>query len=193
MGIQESSMQIIFENIKIREFSEDDLTLMLKWLTDERVLEFYGGRDLSYTPATLKEHYEAVFENGGFRVIVEYNNKPIGYGQIYRIIDEDFEEYCYPRTEAIVYAMDQFIGEPEYWNKGIGTTYIKLVCEYLKQARKADVVILDPHKDNKRAIRAYQKCGFCIIGELLQHELFEGKKVDCWLMECKLYKQEESK
>ena len=53
MGIQESSMQIIFENIKIREFSEDDLTLMLKWLTDERVLEFYGGRDLSYTHATL--------------------------------------------------------------------------------------------------------------------------------------------
>ena len=114
------------------------------------------------------------------------NNQPIGYGQIYQIAGDDYEEYRYPETDAIVYAMDQFIGEPAYWNKGIGTKYIKQICEFLKQDRKADVVILDPHKDNIRAIRAYQKCGFQIIGELPQHELFEGKKVDCWLMECKL-------
>ncbi len=179
-------MDIFFENIRIRDFSEKDLVFMLKWLTDERVLEFYGGRDLIYTPETIKEHYEEPFENDGFRVIVEYNNQPIGYGQIYRIVGADFEEYRYPKTEAMVYAMDQFIGEPEFWNKGIGTTYIKQICEFLKQDRKADVVILDPHKDNSRSIRTYQKCGFQIIGELPRHELFEGKKVDCWLMECKL-------
>ena len=179
-------MEIVFENIKIREFMETDLTVMFKWLTDERVLQFYGGRDLNYTPGTLKQHYEEAFENDGFRVIMEYNNQPIGYGQIYQIAGDDYEEYRYPETDALVYAMDQFIGEPAYWNKGIGTKYIKQICEFLKQDRKADVVILDPHKDNIRAIRAYQKCGFQIIGELPQHELFEGKKVDCWLMECKL-------
>ena len=27
---------------------DDDFPLMLKWLTDERVLEFYGGRDKKY-------------------------------------------------------------------------------------------------------------------------------------------------
>ena len=136
--------------------------------------------------ASIYELNEEAFENDGFRVIVEYNNQPIGYGQIYQIAGDDYEEYRYPETDAIVYAMDQFIGEPAYWNKGIGTKYIKQICEFLKQDRKADVVILDPHKDNIRAIRAYQKCGFQIIGELPQHELFEGKKVDCWLMECKL-------
>ena len=179
-------MEMIFEDIKIRDFQEKDLELMLKWLTDERVLEFYGGRDRNYTFETIKEHYEEEFQNDGFRVIVELKNQPIGYGQIYRILGDDFEEYSYSKTEKVVYAMDQFIGEPEYWGKGIGTKYIQQIGCYLKTERKAEIIILDPHKDNERAIRTYQKCGFKIIGELPQHELFEGRKVDCWLMECKL-------
>ena len=179
-------MEIIFENFKIRELIEKDFSFMLSWLTDKRVLEFYGGRDLHYTFDALKKHYEELFEDDGFRVILEYNDLPIGYGQIYKVVGELYDDYCYPKNCDIVYAMDQFIGEPEYWNKGIGTKYIKQICEFLKQNKKANVVIMDPHKDNSRAIRAYQKCGFQIIGELPQHELFEGKKVDCWLMECKL-------
>ena len=33
------------ENIRVRTLNDNDFPLMLKWLTDERVLEFYGGRD----------------------------------------------------------------------------------------------------------------------------------------------------
>ncbi len=179
-------MVIIFDDIKIRDFCESDLSLMYKWLTDERVLKFYGGRDLNYTPTSLKEHYERDFETEGFRLIFEYNNRPVGYGQIYRVMGELYDEYCYYKTENVVYAMDQFIGEPEYWSKGIGTKYINQICSFLKQNCKADMVIMDPHKNNDRAIRAYQKCGFKIIKELLKHEMFEGKKIDCLLMERKL-------
>lgn len=60
---------------------------------------------------------------------------------------------------------------------------MEMMCEYLREERKADIVLLDPHKNNPRAVRAYQKAGFVIIGELLEHEMFEGKKEDCWLME----------
>lgn len=42
--------------------------------------------------------------------------------------------------------------------------------------RNANAVILDPHKNNPRAIRAYQKSGFRIIEDLPEHELHEGKK-----------------
>ena len=41
--------------------------------------------------------------------------------------------------------MDQFIGEPNYWSKGIGTRYIKLILNFEKE-RNANAVILDPHK-----------------------------------------------
>lgn len=179
-------MQLQCGEISIRLMDERDFPLMLKWLTDEHVLQYYGGRDLKYTLDTLADHYRQNFEGDGFRVIVQYQGVPIGYGQIYRLVGEMFEEYNYPKTDQKVYAMDQFIGEPAYWNQGIGSAYLKLMCTYLKEKRDAQIVLIDPHKDNHRAVRAYQKAGFEIIRELLEHELFEGRKEDCWLMERKL-------
>ena len=58
-----------------------------------------------------------------------------------------------------------------------------MIFEFLKKERNADAVILDPHQDNPRAIRMYQKAGFRIIEDLPEHELHEGKKEDCYLME----------
>ena len=176
-------MYITCENIVIRPLDGHDYPLLLKWLTDERILAFYGGRDLHYTIETIKAHYEEPFEGEGYRVMIEYCGIPVGYGQIYPVCGELYDEYHYPKTDHTVYAMDQFIGEVEYQNRGIGTQYCRAVCTYLKEEKHADAVILDPHKDNARAIRAYQKAGFSVIGELPGHELFEGEFVDCLLME----------
>ncbi|WP_342228901.1 hypothetical protein [Enterococcus faecalis] len=41
-------MNIVENEICIRTLIDDDFPLMLKWLTDERVLEFYDGRDKKY-------------------------------------------------------------------------------------------------------------------------------------------------
>lgn len=166
----------------IREFSEDDLPLMLKWLTDERVLEFYEGRDVKYTRELLEEHYLEE-PPGGFRLIIEYVGAPIGFGQAYRLSGEMFDEYDYPDTGRAVFAMDQFIGEPEYWNRGIGTEFLRLILAYLEDELGAERILLDPHKNNLRAVRAYEKAGFRIIKALPEHELFEGKAEDCLLME----------
>ena len=162
----------------------NDLELMLKWLTDERVLEFYDGRDSKFTAETIREKYTEE-EDDFYRMIIEYDSIPIGYAQMYRVQGELFEEYDYPETEEKIFAMDQFIGEPDYWNKGIGTEYCKAACRYLAEELGADVVILDPHKSNPRAIRAYEKAGFKAIKELPAHELHEGKWEDCVLMEWK--------
>ena len=171
------------DDIRIRTLTENDYELLYKWLTDERVLEFYEGRDKKYTLETIKEHYSEPWEDEVFRVIIEYQGKPIGYGQVYKMYDELYSDYHYPKTNEIVYGMDQFIGEPEYWSKGIGSKYTKMIFEFLKKERNANAVILDPHKNNPRAIRSYQKSGFRIIEDLPEHELHEGKKEDCYLME----------
>lgn len=170
-------------NIRIRSMTDEDLSLMLKWLTDDRVLAFYGGRDTRYNYETLKSHYSEVWDTVYYRVIIEYKGDAIGYGQIYKLNDEMYEEYHYPQNGETVFATDQFIGQPEYWSRGIGTKYMQTVLNFLKTAENADAVILDPHKSNARAIRAYKKVGFKIIDELPEHELFEGKRVDCYLME----------
>lgn len=179
-------MQLHYGDISIRLLNRADFKVMFRWLTDERVLRYYGGRDLNYTFESLVDHYSQNFETDGFRTILQYKDIPIGYGQVYQIAGRLFNEYGYPETDRTVYAMDQFIGEPDYWNCGIGTVYLKMLCKYLKETKGTDIVLLDPHKNNHRAVRAYQKAGFKIIGELPEHELFEGKKEDCWLMEIQL-------
>lgn len=176
-------MDIFKDELRIRDLQDEDFPLMLKWLTDDRVLEFYGGRDKKYTLETLKEHYTESWEDEVIRVIIEYQGKPIGYGQIYKIYDELYEDYHYPKTNEVVYGMDQFIGEVDYWSKGIGTKYTKMIFDFLKRERNAAAVILDPHQNNPRAIRSYQKAGFRIIEDLPEHELHEGNKEDCYLME----------
>lgn len=178
-------MKLENDLIRIRDFTEDDLPLMLKWLTDERVLEYYEGRDIRFTMDTLSAHFLEEIPDG-FRVIIEYRDQPVGYGQAYQLSGELFDEYDYPDNGMVVFAMDQFIGEPDYWNRGIGTAFLRMMTAYLKTCRMADRVLLDPHKNNFRAIRAYEKAGFRIIKSLPEHELFEGKMVDCWLMERKL-------
>ena len=170
-------------DIRVRSLNKDDFPLLLKWLSDERVLEFYEGRDKKYTLNDIEKDFTEKWEDEVFRVIIFYHGKPIGYGQIYKMYDELYDEYNYPKTSDIVYGMDQFIGEPEYWNKGIGTKYTKMIFDFLKKERNVDAIILDPHQDNLRAIRMYEKAGFRIIEKLPKHELHEGKKVDCYLME----------
>lgn len=176
-------IDITDKDIRIRTLNENDFPLLLKWLSDERVLEFYEGRDKKYTLEEIKKHFSEKWEDEVFRVIIEYKGTPIGYGQIYKMYDELYDDYNYPRSNEIVYGMDQFIGEPDYWSKGIGTKYTKMVFDFLKKERNVDAVILDPHQDNSRAIKMYQKAGFRIIEDLPEHELHEGKKEDCYLME----------
>ncbi len=66
---------------------------------------------------------------------------------------------------------------------GFGTLFLGMMADYLKEHKSAEVMLLDPHQNNNRAIKAYEKAGFKIIKALPEHELFEGKKEDCWLKE----------
>ena len=166
----------------VRTLTKKDLLILLKWLTDDRVLEFYGGRDQNFTEQDIIREYYEEDKEIATRLIVECNNVPIGYVQVYDMIDEYYDSYKYNKTDEIVYCMDQFIGEPDYWNKGLGTRFMKMILEYLVTEKDAKAVILDPHQNNPRAVKMYEKVGFKIIKELPKHELREGVMEDCYLM-----------
>ncbi len=42
-------MNIVCDDLKVRTLEQENFPLLYKWLSDERVLEFYGGRDKKYT------------------------------------------------------------------------------------------------------------------------------------------------
>jgi aminoglycoside 6'-N-acetyltransferase len=176
--------QYIYEEgeyiLRRMEDTAEDFSLLARWLTDPRVLAFYEGRDNPFPLERVKEKYapRVLAEEGVTPCIMEYACHPVGYLQFYAA---DPAEYQF-EGRGKVYALDLFIGEPEYWGRGIGTQFVRLLLCCLFEEKGADWVILDPHVDNGRAIRAYEKCGFRKIKLLAQHELHEGKYVDCWLM-----------
>ncbi len=171
-------------NLRMRLLCACDLPKMTKWLSDERVLEFYEGRDTHWTQTDVAAHFFGPPDHDVefLRVAIELDNEAVGYGQLYRLYGPLFDLYRMPDTGESVYAMDQFIGEPDLWGAGIGTRYVRLATDWLVRERGATAVVMDPRKANARAVRCYQKAGFEIVGDLPAHELHEGQRQDCWLM-----------
>ena len=174
--------------ISIRLMQDDnyDYELMAKWLTDAQVLEFYEGRDNPFPLERIKESYKPMIKGDEPIVacLFSYQNIPIGYLQYCKLNDlseTDRQLYHLDQTDR-VYGIDLFIGETDYWNKGIGTKILSAVINYLFEQRQAHKIVIDPHADNPRAIRCYEKCGFVKVKLLPAHELHEGEYLDCWLM-----------
>ena len=60
--------------------------------------------------------------------------------------------------------IDQSIGDPSALGRGHGSAFVRAHCDRLFAAG-APAIGTDPHPDNARAIRAYQKAGFAITGQ----------------------------
>lgn len=165
----------------LRRLTEADIPLMARWLSDDRVLEFYEGRDKPFDEEAVRQHWFDADRGRLTQCIVEWDQMPIGYQQFYPLTTEEKAEYAYP-PEADVWGMDQFIGLPELWSQGLGTRFVRLVAEHAQARSTARIVTTDPRVVNARAIRCYQKAGFERIRVLPHHEFHEGEWWDGWLM-----------
>ena len=166
------------DKLLVRQLKETDKELLVKWLTDPTVLEFYEGRDRPHDLQMVNDHfYER--DSQVMACIVEFDGSPIGYIQYYPIDEEEKETYGYKGALENIFGTDQFIGEASYWNKGIGKLLISSMIDYLIAAKKATRIVMDPQCWNTRAIACYEKCGLKKVKYLPKHEKHEGKLRDC--------------
>ena len=116
---------MLFQNgeLMVCQLELEDAKFIAKWLSNPLVLEYYEGRD---NPFNLEKVIEKFFsrEDVVTGCIVGYKDKPIGYIQFYPLDDESKQLFGYENFSGVVYGMDQFIGEVEYWNKGIGALLV---------------------------------------------------------------------
>ncbi|AJS59298.1 GNAT family N-acetyltransferase [Paenibacillus sp. IHBB 10380] len=171
------------QEMSIRLLTPADAVLLMKWLSDPVVLEYYEGRDRSHDMELVQEHFYKDSDDSVTQCIIQYESKAIGYIQFYLIEDEEIQEYQYEDFKGEIYGMDQFIGEPEFWNQGIGTLLIKEMVKYLIEQKGAKKIVMDPQAWNTRALKVYEKNGFVKKRLLEKHEWHEGKLMDCWLIE----------
>jgi aminoglycoside 6'-N-acetyltransferase len=102
--------------------------------------------------------------------------RPFAYAQDYS--PHDWPDHPFAHLPPGSRGIDQYIGEPDMLNQGHGTAFVR---EHTHQlfAAGAPAIGTDPHPDNARAIRAYEKAGFTIASEPMDTRW--GRAV---LMEC---------
>jgi aminoglycoside 6'-N-acetyltransferase len=131
-----------------RPLTADDLPLLLAWLSKEHVKQWWNDGD-DTLEKVVRNYGEQ--EKGLERFILllsdESGEKPIGYFQYYLLPDGSI-------------GIDQFIGEEECINRGVGTNAVQIFVEMIMREHKPASIILDPSPENKRAIRCYEKVGF---------------------------------
>jgi len=148
--------------IRLRPMTELDWDLLLSWNNDPEVLYYAEEDDISaYTLEEIKHLYCSVCEKA-YCFIIEVNSIPIGECWLQEMNMERVLE-VFPDLD--VRRIDLAIGEKDYWNKGIGTTVIRMLTEYGFQRENVDLIYEPGIADyNLRSIKAFQKVGFDIVG-----------------------------
>jgi aminoglycoside 6'-N-acetyltransferase len=140
-----------------RTVTEADLPLIAGWLAAPHVAEWWTDG----VEASLSEIREAMDGIDTEPLIVELAGKPIAYLQSYDPHLED--DHPYQDQPFGTLGIDVSIGPAELVGVGHGSAIVRQFVEELF-GEGAPRVIIDPHPDNKRAIRAYEKAGFREIG-----------------------------
>ena len=140
-----------------RPMTREDFPIARRWLETPEVRRWWADPD---GEASLDE---ADLDDPSIRMwIVSSEGRPFAYLQ-------DYAPHAWPGHHFGFLpdgsrGIDQFIGEPEMIGRGHGSALIRAHVERLL-ADGAPAVGTDPHPENARAIRAYEKAGF-VRGEV---------------------------
>ncbi|WP_456274424.1 GNAT family N-acetyltransferase [Bacillus sp. AK031] len=165
--------------IGIRKMMEEDLSLMGRWLSTDKVYEFYSNNGKPLSSEEVANKYLPRIKGSSTVVpyIFQYGEQPSGYLQMYPSSSDELKDWGYPEGTT-VWGMDCFIGEPSLFNKGLGTRMVDLFTDHIIREANPDYIVLDPSITNKRAIRCYEKAGFT-QKMTLKEGLFLLMELDC--------------
>jgi len=140
-----------------RAVTEDDLPMIAGWLAKPHLAEWWG--DPATEIASIREHIDS---DAVEPLIVELNGRAIAYLQSYDPHMEDDHPYADQPFGTL--GIDISIGVPEFLGLGHGPAIVRQFTDMLFE-EGALRIIIDPHPDNGRAIRAYERAGFRRLSE----------------------------
>lgn len=144
---------------RFRSVTVDDFDLLETWRREPHVAEWWDG-STSYAHDDLHDARLAMW-------IVEAGGTPFAFMQDYAVHGWEGHHFAYLPSGSR--GLDQFIGDPAMVGRGHGSAFIAQRMGELFAAG-APVLAVDPHPDNARAVAAYQKIGFRIVGEPRESE-----------------------
>lgn len=169
--------RIYGERIMLREFKEEDLGSMRKWVNDPEIVdllidEFLYPHTLNYTENYLNLILEDKISNEKNFVIADKKTEEyIGSITLTKI------DWKNRRAELGI-----VVGRKELLGKGIGTEAIKLLQKFAFERMNLNKIELELQDYNSHAYKTYIKCGFVEEGRKRQHFFINNKYNDKIIM-----------
>jgi len=160
----------------LRKLKRIDLERSMAWLKDPSTNKFLS-QDFNNLTIEQEEAWYDIIQNSKndlvFAILDKNGLKYIGNCALHKI---DLEKHTC--EIGIV------IGERKYWNRGFGSDAIKSVVQFAFKDLNLSNILLNVYRYNKRAIKAYKKCGFVQVKVLEKNHFYGGKYWDTLVMEC---------
>jgi diamine N-acetyltransferase len=164
------------ERVALGPLRRDLVSTYLRWLNDFDVTR---GLAFGMRPVTL-ESEEAWYDRAAkatdelhFTLYERDTLKPVGNAALVHVDH---------RNRTAEYGI--VIGDKEYWNRGFGTEATSLVLSYAFLGLNLHSVMLRVHSDNDRAMAAYKKAGFEVMGRRRDAVWTSGRPLDVVYMDC---------
>ena len=144
-------MHIKKDTLLIRSATPCDAAILCKWWNDGKIMAHAGfpkGLGISEQAALANINDQS---DSRELLIIEANSSPIGE-MSYREVDE--------ATVQIGIKICDFSQQ----ERGFGTSFLKMLIEYLFFEKGYEKIVLDTNLNNERAQHVYEKIGFTRIG-----------------------------
>jgi aminoglycoside 6'-N-acetyltransferase len=158
------------DDYSFRAVTAADLPLLGRWRAMAHVVQWWG-------PPDVEREAEKLDEPGIEMWIVEHRGRPFAFAQDYD--PHGWEPHPFSHLPRSSRGIDQFIGEAEMLDRGHGSAFVRAHVERLFAAG-APAVGTDPHPDNLRARRAYEKAGFTAVGQPIETRWGRAILMECW-------------
>ena len=159
-------MELLSENVKLRPLHLSDAEKIVPLANNEKVSRnLRDGFPNPYTKADAENFLSKFAEQDPtYFFAIEYLGEYVG--NISLVPGQD----VYRRSAEIGY----FIGEP-YWNKGIVTRAVKMICEYGFKHLGIIRIHTGIFEYNTASMRVLEKCGFVKEGIFRKSVTKQGK------------------
>lgn len=124
-----------------------DIRYFSIWWRDKDLIRVTSGDFSGLTDDQIKKSFSSLYKSkNDFHYIITHNSFPIGHIAL-----------CLKNRGQ--YETQVIIGEKKFQNRGYGT---RAILQLIHKAYSKGIknIFLEVRPDNKRAIHAYEKCGF---------------------------------
>ena len=140
---------------------------ILSWFNETHVKKHYYGKGLQNTLQNIELYCQGINNNGHYSFdhwIAFYDETPLAFLMSSPLVNsKNLDNGKWYMEGRKTFTLDLLIGPKEFLGKGLSYRMIQKFI--LDKFSYADYFIIDPAKDNQKAIHVYEKAGFKEVGE----------------------------